>query len=206
MNYKLSNQEPLASGSEKLIFQHPDSPNLLIKVWHQAFFDRTKQRHPITTRFRRLPRFCALTNEITEHLAVREQNTNPTYIQHIVGLVDTDIGPGLVVEAITQKDGLLAQTLRQTIETKTYGPAHEKALNNLLDWVSETNIILRDLGINNLVWDEHQERFVVIDGIGSKPSISLRTLSREYNKYSNAKRSRKLRTRVTRGIQMQKPA
>ena len=204
MNYKLSNQEPLASGSEKLIFQHPDSPTLLIKIWHQAFFDRTKKRHPITTRFRRLPRFCALTNEITEHLAVREQNTNPTYIQHIVGLVDTDIGPGLVVEAITQKDGSLAQTLRQTIETKTYGPAHEKALNNLLDWVGETNIILRDLGINNLVWDEHQERFVVIDGIGGKPSISLRALSRGYNRYSNKKRIDKLRSRVARGIQMQK--
>jgi hypothetical protein len=204
MTYKLANQKPLAAGSEKLIFQHPDSANLLIKVWHQQFFDRTRKRHPITTRFRRLPRYCALMNEITEHFAVREQNRDTSYIQCIIGLVDTDIGPGLVVEAVTQKDGSLAKTLKQTIETREYGPAHETALNNLLNWINQTNVIIRDLGINNMVWDEANERFVIIDGIGSKPSVSLRQLFRGYNKRSNKQRADKIRRRIARGIALQK--
>lgn len=57
-------------------------------------------------------------------------------------------------------------------------------------------MIIRDLSLNNIVWDEPGKLFVVIDGIGARPLPSLRQFSALYNKRANNKRAKKLLSRV----------
>ncbi len=187
---------PLASGSEKSIYQHPDSPQHLIKVWHEEYFYKIRKENPIFTRLRRLPRYSAILKEFTEHLCVREWNDQHIFIQKIVGVVDTDLGVGLVVRKVARKNGDLARNLSDLLNSGEFSSDHRAALDEFLNWLKGSGVIVRDLGTKNLVWDEIEERFVVIDGIGGKARISLREYCKWYNRRSNNRRADKLLSRV----------
>ncbi|AQQ71319.1 PhoP regulatory network protein YrbL [Limihaloglobus sulfuriphilus] len=196
ITYKLSDEKPIASGLEKLVFQHPENKNLLIKVWHKTFFERKKKRHPIAIKFQRLPRYSSIVNEITEQLVIYEADQTPVYIQKVSGLVHTDLGPGITVKAILKKDGTLAWTLGDMIKNKKYNAMHQRAIDELLNWLKDSPIIVRDFDLQNLVWDEQNSRFVIIDGIGGRSTVSLRRFWPNYNTYSKRKRIKKIRRRI----------
>lgn len=196
MKFTLSLLNPIASGSEKEIYQYPDADHLLIKVWHSQYFDRVKKHNPILTRLRRLPRYSASLKELIEHLYVREWGEHTCFLQNIVGVVDTDLGVGLVVEKITRKDGTLAQSLFELLSTGNYCDVHEKAIAEMVCWLRSTGLIIRDLSTQNLVWDEHRNRFVIIDGLGGLARCSLREYCRWYNQRSNNRRADKLLKRI----------
>ncbi len=189
---------PLASGSEKSVYQHPHSPNLLIKIWHEDYFVKIRNDNPIFTKLRRLPRYSAVLKEFTEHLSVREWNDKHIFIQKIVGVVDTDLGLGLVVKKVARRNGDPARSLSDLLSSGEFSSIHQAALDEFLDWIRGSGVIVRDLGTKNLVWDEVGERFVVIDGIGGKARISLREYCKWYNRRSNNLRADKLLSRVNR--------
>lgn len=145
-----------------------------------------------------------LLHEITEHIAIREQEKDTRFLQTITGIVDTDLGPGLVVVPVRTKDGQLARTLHQLIKESRFKEQHAQELERLFNWMVNTDVVIRDFTINNMVWDEIHNHFVIIDGIGSKPTISLRPLCRCYNKHANKKRIAKLRQRLSKTIERYK--
>lgn len=198
MKLTLSTQIPLASGSEKEIYQHFEADKLLIKVWHPQYFKRLKKHHPFLTPLQRLPKYSACLKELAEHLYIREWGEELRFVQNIVGIVDTDLGVGLIVEKIIRKNGDLAQSLHELLTTGRYREVHEKALAELVNWLRSTGLILRDLSTRNLVWDEQETRFVIIDGLGGMARCSFRSLCRWYNKRSNGKRADKLLSRIER--------
>lgn len=201
MVLKLSDQTPIAQGGERLIFIHPENREWLVKVWHARFHEKQQQRTPVLIRIIRLKRYWSLLNELTEYLGVREDKSSKLdYLQQLVGLTDTDLGFGMVVKAIKKKNGQLAPTLKDLVDSKEYNNKHDQALENFLEWMSETYIIIRDFSLNNLIWDEHNERFVLIDGIGSKIGFSLRSISRRYNQRANNNRINKFRTRLAKAL------
>jgi len=196
--YYLSKIEPIAHGGEKWVYEHPDTPDLLIKVWRQRFYDFEKKTHPFITKYQRLPKHRALINEIAEHLVLRETGQDSAFLQEITGIVDTDMGTGLVVKAIRDSAGNLCPTLTQIIRNGKYAPHHKKPLEECLKWVENTNVIIRNFTLGNMLWDEKNNRFVLIDGIGSKSSGSLRTVFMAYNHYSNRKMVKKFKCRQER--------
>jgi hypothetical protein len=196
MTVKLSHIKPIASGFEKQVYPHPTDPSLLIKIWHDEFLERKKARHPIAIKFQRLPKYYSIINELTEQLALHEQNQSTSYIQIVTGLIDTDLGLGITVKAVRTKDGELAPTLRDLINQNRYSKSHKQALESLLNWLNNCNIIIRDFSTNNLVWDEEHHKFIIIDGIGGKSTVSLRRWIPRYNMYSNRKRIKKMRLRI----------
>lgn len=183
----LTSRTPLARGAEKLIFAHPDAPGLLIKVWRQDGKWRAGRR--------RLGRYASMAKEVVEHLAAREQGADTRYIQNVVGLVDTDMGVGLVVEAVRQPDGTLAKSLQQIVADRELDDVKKTALLDIVRWIGNSDLILRDLSRNNLVWSEDGQCFVIIDGLGSRPRPSLRNISRWYNRRSNRRRAAKILAR-----------
>jgi hypothetical protein len=197
----LSDKTPLAIGDHKAVYFHPESPDLLIKTVHEAGLEALKSKYPWSMRFRRVPNYWEFVHEIIEHLAVREQLAiSDSYIETVVGLVDTDLGVGMVVEAIRTPEGEIAPTIRKLIESKSFSEKHYKALDEVLNWIVNTNVIIRELTTTNVVWDEKNNRFVIIDGVGSKPLVTLRSFSKRYNKSSNLKKTKKLRGWIEAGI------
>lgn len=198
MKLNLTSQTPLASSTEKEIYQHPDKDELLIKIWQTKYLDFLKQQDPIQTSLRRLPKYTGCLKEITEHLYIREKGEESRFVQNIVGLIDTDLGMGVVVEKITQKNGQLAQNLTDVIANNHYHLPQEQAMSELIAWLRSTGVIIRDLTLRNLVWDECNSRFVIVDGLGGKARCSLRSFSSWYNRRSNNKRADKLLFRIER--------
>lgn len=192
---QLSTIQPIASGAAKTVYQHPSLPGKLIKIAKVDFL----KKQP-SGRFSRLPRYWEYVSQIIEHLAIREQlSPHTSYIENIHGLIDTDLGVGLVVDAITTSNGSLAPTIKEILlENGDFSQQQQSAFEDLLNWVKETNIIIRDFSTNNVVWNETDNIFVIIDGIGGKPFFSLRNIISSYNLKTNFKKAEKLRHRVQR--------
>jgi hypothetical protein len=198
--YILSDAKPLASGKEKIVFQHPECDDLLIKVLQDRYLDDLRKRHSILHRYLRFTRYSAIINEVTEHVALREQNEYLGYVQNLYGFVDTDMGFGIVVEAIKDRSGELAKTLKEIAEGGI-SEVHLRAFDDLMKWLESTHVVVRDFRLKNMVWNELNNQFVIIDGIGSRPVPSLRTFSKRYNRYSIKKRIKKLRINLDKTIE-----
>lgn len=185
----LSDREPLFVGDAKKVYEHPDFPGSYVKIL---------KKNPISfSRYRRLPTYWEFYHEIAEYLVVREkEKENAHFMELIVGLVDTDMGVGLVVGAVKDQDGNPAPTIRNLIASKQVTAIQEKAFESFIQWVVSTDVIIRELTTTNIVWNYQTESFVLVDGAGCKPFLSLRTMSRSYNHKKNKKKANKLRHRA----------
>ncbi len=192
----VSECKQVSEGCEKNVYTHPDDSNLLIKVWHNNSFGFISKKYPVGIRFQRIPKSYGLLYEIAEHLALRDQGVELSFVQKLEGIVDTDLGPAIVVKAVLSKNGELAPPLEEIIEKGEFSQMHQDALDKLCEWVLQTDIIIRDFRATNMLWDEEKKALVVVDGLGSKAPFSLRQMFSCYNMWVNKKRVKKLRRQV----------
>lgn len=198
---ELDLDQALAKGSENLVFQHPDNPKWLIKVLNPKYRHFADTERPISTRLRRISYYWAYVNEIIEHVAMRDGNVPDIhFVQKIIGFADTSLGLGLVFRAVRNEQGGLAYNLHQLIERGGFGEEQDRALDDILHWMRNNHVIIRDLSLNNMVWDHDRRCFVIIDGIGARYLPSLRPFSKAYNLRSNRKRADKVRARVAKKL------
>ena len=197
----LSGLTPLASGSTRDVFWHPDDPDLLIKVIRaDAIEKRYGKGRPWYKTTRRYRHYVSYFREMREEIAVRAlMERHPDSLQKIVGFADTDRGFGLIVEAAKDRDGQLAPTLPDLIQSGRFDARAEQDLKTCLNELLDSPVILADVHGANLVyaWTEARgQHFVLIDGIGCKTLIPLNRISVNINRYSKQKRIDRLLARV----------
>src|SRR5690606_26161436 len=110
----LKDVTPVASGSIRDVYRHPDDPKLLIKVvrpsTRDAKFGKGRPWHKLVQR--RYRHLISYLREIREHIAQHAMGSeHPYFLQRIAGLAETDLGLGLVVEAAFGRDGNYAPTV-----------------------------------------------------------------------------------------------
>ena len=113
------------------------------------------------------------------------------------------MGLGLVLEAVKWTDGTLAPSLRQLVHEGRYDPTAQQALEDFLEALLESPVIISDLNMANLVYTHSEDRgyyFVLIDGIGNNSLIPLKSLSHRVNRNSKLGRFKKLRARIERSL------
>ena len=187
----LSHLEPIAQGAQKLVFRHPDDPRVLVKVVNPRFIERRERKDRFYQKRRRIGHHRAFARELLEHLVSRASRSGRAggypHIQNILGIVDTDMGTALLVEAVLDEHGALAPTLRDLLREGRFGARHRQALNAFLDWVMASNVLINDLSSDNLAW--HPEgHFVMIDGLGDRAGIPVRSHSRTLNRLYKRKK------------------
>lgn len=198
---KLSDKDPVAVGKKRLVFRHPYNPEWLIKVYRKS--SAPQNCHNLKALLQAIYlRHCYVsgyTREFREYITSRYYNDCPliNHLQSIIGLVDTDIGLGLIVEALTDKEGKLAPTLRQLIKNKKLSPKRKESLTRLFESILASDLIVGDLNVKNIVLaysPSQGERFFLIDGLGDKTLIPLhrwfKCVRRRYNKKRIAKITR----------------
>lgn len=199
---RLSDSTPLATGTTRLIFEHPDDPSLLVKVHRQS-------SPPVVGRglkglFRTLEdRFVYMTGfmrEFRPYVLSRygEHGNIVNHIAPINGMVDTDLGLGLVVPAYRDSSGNLAPTLKTVIRSgglDTYRLAKlEQLLNDL-----ETDLVIGDLNMDNIVlaWlPAEGEQFMIIDGLGERTLLPVQRWFPIVSRRKKARFARKVRERL----------
>jgi hypothetical protein len=188
----------LATGQLRQIFQDPRDPRQLIKVLRA---DAIERRWGARARwYKRLPRalhYGGFIRELKEYIATRARTPDrDAPIARVIGVVDTDIGLGLVTEKVHSAEGGLAPTLAALYERERgFNPEIERELERFLDGLLACNVIVGDMHAWNIVLGSDSrggERFVLIDGFGEKHMIPMASMSRRFN----ARNTRKLYLRM----------
>lgn len=198
---QLSSLEPVGQGAQKLVFRHPQDPRVLVKVVNPRFIERRDRKDRFYQKRRRIGHHRAFAREMTEHLVSRARTPGRLapcqHMQNILGVVDTDMGAALLVEAVLDEQGNLAPTLRDLVDAGRLGQREERALETFLDWALNSRVLINDLSADNLAWhpDGH---FVMIDGLGDRAGIPIRAVSPRLNRLYKRKKIRQLREEIGR--------
>ncbi|MFB9145531.1 YrbL family protein [Halomonas alkalicola] len=179
---RLADIEPLASGGSRLIYPHPERPGQLIKVVKHGS-GRLKARFQVTRQLR----------ELREYIRILE-NTDDKLIRHlpgITGLIATDLGAGLSVEAIQGADGRLAPTFSRLLGESHAKPHHRDLLATFFDRLLSSSAITGDLSRNNLVLGcdpNGNDYFALVDGLGDNTLVPMYAMvpGRNHNKKRRA--------------------
>ncbi len=176
----LTDEDLLAKGNDRYVFQHPHSSQLLIKVVIPGI---VKYKSKVREVYRDVKE-CKPNNQ-----------TDSLYIQKIEGLVETNRGVGQVIVKECDEHSDIAPTLYQLALNKELDAGKLQKLNAFLAWFVTTGVIINSLHCKNIVyaWDSARQeyRFKVIDGFGDKTLFQLSKLSgviRDKNKLKCLKR------------------
>lgn len=202
----LKDAEVVAAGNTRNVYRHPDDPSLLIKVIRPSAIEQRYGRGAPWYKYkrRRYRHLIAYLREVREHIAVHAVgDRHPHFLQKIVGFADTDMGLGLVVEAVKARDGSFAPTL---IDLARQGRVDRTVLDKLDDFLEQmihSPVIVADLNPFNVVygyapdWGDH---FVLIDGVGHKNIIPLERMSMFINRWGKTRKAERLRAQIERYV------
>jgi hypothetical protein len=199
---RLEGSKPLFRGHQRLVFQHPERPDLLIKTL-RAEYVRGKfgPGSSLHNRHRRCREYQPFLLEFREYLVAcaRAPHCLP-YLQEIVGLVWTDLGLGMIVRKVIGRDGASAPTLDRFLRLHgKLDPGRKRLLDECLRNLEESDVVMDDLNDCNLVLGvdtSGNERFVLIDGIGSSTLVPIKAFSVWANRWSKRRRIARLRAKV----------
>lgn len=192
---RLSGRAPLARGAGRLVFQHPDDETLLVKVVRPdgnigasraAWYKLAPREGKLIVFQREMHEFLVATANAT---------SGPLPIPRIYGLIDTDLGPGLLMEKLTGEGGALAPTLRSKLQHAGLTVDHERLLAALIEEVNRHRIVLVEFKVSNIVFvrdSDGAERLMLVDGFGDSSLVPIYSLSRIANRWRNMGKYRKL--------------
>jgi hypothetical protein len=197
---KLAHLKPLAIGNVRAIHQHPQQADLLIKTIRAEALAR---RWDAPGRWlKRLPRarhYSGFVRELKEYIAIQARSPGGIPpIARMTGIVETDLGLGLVSEKVIAPDGAIAASLH-TLYLRHGGATEwtDAALDRLLADLLRYNVIVGDLHPGNIVYGSDSRggppRLVLIDGFGEKNILPRNSMSRWFNRHNTLRLFRRLR-------------
>ncbi len=210
---RLSNQLPFASGCKRDCYVHPHNPDLVVKIIPP---DRSIQvLHSKKLWLRRMlqtPESMDANRgerEKFEQLHNRFDNLQEAipYLVEYHGQVQTDLGEGLVFQAIKNYDGTMSETIVSAVKTGGYSRTNLLEALKFLTSIRGDSTIYNDVGKNNLViqvLDSKHSKYKlwVIDGINCRALIPI---TEHFSMYARVRKAKKI-WKVKRYIQKNFPA
>jgi hypothetical protein len=190
---------PLAGGGFREIYQHPECEEMLVKVLRPAVIQRGAKGPAWLGALRRYGVYTPYVREVREYLAVHARfQTCPPILQKCYGFIDTDRGLGLVVEKLRGRDGGLAPNVAAIVKSEGISRRLWNLCEAFYEEVRRHNLVIGDLNPRNIVWavDAGADRLALVDGLGEKTLIPLRSLSAAYNRYQTARGIRRSQLRI----------
>ncbi|HVT32120.1 MAG TPA: YrbL family protein, partial [Rhodanobacteraceae bacterium] len=139
---------------------------------------------------KRLPRarhYVQYLRELKEFVAARARSPEiDVPIARMLGIVDTDLGLGLVSEKVVDATGALAPTLAAVYAKRGFTPELDASLAKFSADLLAANVIVGDMHAWNVVYGSDSRggpRLVMIDGFGEKHAIPVSSMSRTINRY-----------------------
>ncbi len=202
--YSIKNLNLLGEGTQKLVFEHPESADKVIKIMRPEkstadgavigqHYLRAHRSQGIYRQFRR---------ELIQYLQLCKSNFyDKNYIfpiETVHGFVGTDLGLGLVTEKIISPSGT-PKTLSYLSSNDEFTSKHAKALDDFFDDCCHLHIVFGEVNIAGIMYTEDRRNmpeFVIIDGIGDKLIIPFRSMSKIINTRNIRKVERKIKSQI----------
>ena len=163
------------------MFEHPDDAGLVVKVFRPKFAAPEPGWAPWAAARRHYVCVTMLLREVREHVQARmDGRTLPDFVPRLMGMVDTDLGLGMVVEAARDRDGRFAPTLKHMLQ---HGQVDETVVADLQRFcadICDSRLVIGDMHAGNVVYAQHRGggmRFMLVDGLGDKTLVPLLKLS-----------------------------
>ena len=198
----LADAVPVASGQIRRIFEHPHDARLLIKVLRPDSIERRwKGRLRAYKRLARALHYSGHVRELKEYIAACARHPDRAApIARTIGVVETDLGLGLVAEKVFGPDATLAPTLATRYASEGgFSAALERDLEELLEGLLACNVIVGDMHAWNIVYGSDSRggpRFILIDGFGEKLAIPLTSMSARFNAHNTRRLYRRMREQL----------
>ncbi|ARP86088.1 YrbL family protein [Bordetella genomosp. 9] len=200
----LAGLRPIASGAERLVYQHPTHPSLLVKVVDLAELADHLSTRPLRRWRKNLQRDGAYRNhiaELAEYAAAQHAAAGRWKIPmaRMLGLAQTNLGLGLLVEKITDGQGGLAPTVEQIVRERGLDETLARELDNFFDALADHHVVLNDVSARNVVMGlnaDGETGLYLIDGFGSKQAIPLFAYSKTLNRRRIQRKYRMLRAKL----------
>ena len=202
----LSGAQVMAQGADRYVFQHPHVPSLLVKVINLEAYAAYLERKPFKRFYKRFQRDSAYRvylDELSEYVTT---TTVPSGVWNVpmarvVGLAQTTLGLGQLVEKITDDHGRLAPTLEHIIARDGLGPALGARLDAFFDDLIDAHIVISDMSARNIALGRNADGkpgLYLIDGFGVLPLIPLYAWSKRLNKWRMRHKYTRWRARLQR--------
>lgn len=161
--------QPIASGNQSLVYWHPQDDGKLIKIPRALNTARDMPRTGLARslcKMKQRQRFNI--GNRRQRAAIRAYEASGRFcpIPLCFGTVQTRLGEGQVIEAITDADGKLGPTLRDLMHDDRLEPEHRSAVLHLMESAFAHNLFIADLKLHNLVWGTARGRtsLFIVDG------------------------------------------
>ena len=172
----LQNIAPFAEGGNRLCYIHPDNSSHCIKVNRPNIAAITRASKPFYKRLRPLTDFD---DNYREYEAYQQRAVKVgtarvwDHLPRCYGWQETDIGPGLVSDYYTNKNGTTADTLEKHLHTHGLTRDTLASLEQFAAWLRDTSILTKNILPHNLVFAPNGH-LMLIDGLGLLDYIPIR--------------------------------
>jgi len=194
-------RKPFAKGGNRLCFVHPDNRGMCIKVARPGFSPAEKRsRKGFPKNLKPLNRFddSQIEHEVLSTIHAELGDEVLDLIPRSYGMVETDMGPGIVTNLVTDEDHQISITLLQYLWENGLDAPIQKSLDQFYPAWQSLAVPSRDLLLHNIVvqqtsleaGDEKQCRLIVIDGLGWSDMIPL---ARFFKGLAHVKAGRKIK-------------
>jgi len=179
---------PIGRGSERVIYEHPANPGLLLKILDRSQQRSRKRQARWYTRYLREGEYRLFLTELSEYVAAAaraDSNWCELPIAGVSGVIQTSLGMALVVEKIIGEDGGLAPTLEHILAKRSFTAELRLALDAFFQSLADHHIIFNDVGPSNIVYGRNSAGrlgFYLIDGFGVKQCVPLYAWSQHLNR------------------------
>ena len=208
---KLSHLKPFAGGCKRDCYLHPEDASKVIKIipphkspevlHSQKFWIRRLFHSPESLDANRTER------EKFEKLQQKLGNLQEKipYLVQFLGEIETDLGQGLVFEAIRNFDGTVSESIKDASASGGYDKAKLLKAFDCMKQTSGDATIYNDVGENNVVVqilksdceNDIKYKFWVIDGIQCRALIPITEYSESYARFRKAKKIKRMKKFVT---------
>lgn len=186
----LNDETPVAVGGDRHIFQHPHAPSLLVKVMDmqaRAIYLEARPFKRWYKQYQRESAYRVYLNEITEYVTTttRPSGVWQVPMARILGVTQTTLGLGLLVEKITDEAGNIAPTLADLAPQGTMDAALSAQLDEFIEDLADAHVVLHDLTASNIACGQNAEGrsgLFLIDGFGVLPLVPIYAWSKRINR------------------------
>ncbi|MGS1106491.1 PhoP regulatory network YrbL family protein [Achromobacter anxifer] len=180
---------PLASGHDRHIFQHPNMPSLLVKVMDMRARAIYLEARPFKRWYKQYQRESAYRVYLTELYEYVTTTTRPSGVwqvpmARILGLAQTTLGLGLVVEKIRDANGNIAPTVTDLAREGKLDDALGAQLDEFFQDLADAHVVLHDVSASNIACGlnaDGKQGLYLIDGFGGLPLIPIYAWSKRLN-------------------------
>ncbi len=176
----LNPDQVLTRGLARMIFDHPQEPDRLIKVVDPDGTDARRAQKRNRPAIMLYGAFASWQREVSEYCRIMNRMGQlPDFIAGYHGFVMTNLGVGLVVERIGDADGQLAPSIDTVVATNGHNLDLRSMIGAFFSDLTMSGGVASDLNPRNLVVACRQGKpgLVLVDGLGDRVILPIRAHS-----------------------------